>query len=363
MNGQIQKKKKDHCHRGTSMSKIFAVFIVLTVFIVECSTVKKNNCEDLFDKNDYTIVNGVAFYDSFNESEYVKNENGKTLQISRYIDPEKMEWVDWFAENDEFRIAKGNIVKAGSIRWDKNNKILIVRDVDKVSREKNGIISSERRFKYKIDNNITYLSEDGKKWSPVKVVINGFYIPSKENYKKESMMIVGLYSDLFKCTYNVYATDESRIKYKSWENRYGVVVIDGKERYMRSEQGNAFMTMSQDYIDSQKSEIIHAKNVSIVLNYLWEKKGRIVVSDGYKNKSGYDDEVPGTRKEYKYVIKDDTGYVLTWDEKDCDELKVKIIKNDDVSKKGNQDEPGIKFSLECKWFKGVYEISVPEHGN
>lgn len=345
------------------MKKINIVFFVLLLFVVDCSTVKKNNCGDLFDKDDYTIVNGVAFYDTFNETKYITDDSGQTLFLSRYIDPDKMEWVDWFAENDEFKIAKGNVVQAGKIRWDKNKKILIIRDVDKVLRDKNGIESSERQLKYKIENNITYLSKDGEKWLPVKVVINGFCIPSKVNYKKKSMMTISLYCDLFECTYDIYATDESKIKYKSWENWYGVVVIDGKARYMRSEQGNAFMEMSQDYIDSQKDEIIKAKHVGIILDHLWEKKGRIVVSDGYKNKNGYGDEVPGSRKEFKYVIKDDTGYVLTWDEKDCDELKVKIIKNDDVSKKSNQDEPGIKFSLECKWFKGVYEISVPEHGN
>ena len=345
------------------MNKINIVVFVLLMFVVDCSTVKKNNCGDLYEKSDYTIVNGVAFYDTFTEAKYVTDKNGQTLSLSRYIDPDKMEWIDWFAENDEFKIAKGNIIKAGRIRWDKSKKILIIRDVDKVSRDKNGIKSSERRLKYKNENNVTYISEDGGKWSPVKVVINGFFIPSILNYKKKSVMTISLYCDLFECTYDVYATDESKIKYKSWKNIYGVVVIDGKERYMRSEPGNAFMDMSQDYVDIQKDEIIKAKHVGIILDHLWEKKGRIVVSDGYKNKRGYGDEVPGSRKEFKYVIKDDTGYVLTWDEKDCDELKVKIIKNEDTSKKVDQVEAAIKFSLECKWFKGVYEISVPEHGN
>lgn len=335
------------------------IFILLITLIINCSTAKKNDCSQLIDQNDFTIVNGVAFHDTFNESEKTNDEYG-----AKYIDPEKMEYIDWLAQEDEFKIAKGNIIKAGSISWDKKNKELIVRDINKS--DKKVIKNSERRLKYKIENNITYLSEDGVKWFPIKISVSGFYEPSKENYKKRKIMTVNLYGDLLSCEYNIYATDENKIKYKSWVNWYGVVIIDGKGEYVTSPIGNADMMMSQDYINKQKEEIVKAKYVYIDLGQsdLWEKKGIITISDGYKktdDKLSYK-AVPDSERKFKYVIKDDKGYMITWDEKDCDELKVKILEKNDTSLKKNQGKPEIKFSLECKWFKGEYEIRDFEEG-
>ena len=138
------------------MKKLNIVFFVLLVFVVDCSTVKKNNCGDLYDKSDYTIINGVGFYDTFTEREYEKDENGKMQELSRYIEPDKMEYMNWILDEAMFKITEGSIIKAGKIRWDKTSKVLVVRDVDKITRDKNGIKSSERRLKYKIENNTTY---------------------------------------------------------------------------------------------------------------------------------------------------------------------------------------------------------------
>lgn len=343
------------------MKKFFFI-ILLSIFTINCNTSQKNNCAQLLDNPDYTFVNGVAFYDTFNKNNYVKDESGRILQISRYIDPEKMEYVDWFVHKDMLRITKTENVKAGKITWDKKNKEIVIRDVNKNKPSKEGIEKTEKRIKYKIEKNVTYLSENGLKWYPVEVVVNSFFIPSIKNYKKHEMMTVGLYSDLFRCIYDIYATDEKTLKYKTWDNWYGVVIIDGEERYLRSPQGNAQMMMSSDYIERQKEEIIKAKHVYITLVELWETKGIITVSDGYKNKKGYGDYIPSTEKKYKYVIKDDKGYVLTWDEKDCDELKIKIIEKNDTSLKANRGKPEIKFSLSCKWFQGVYEIRDVDEG-
>lgn len=323
--------------------KMYKLFIViLLTLIVSCSTPKKNNCDQLIEQSDFTIINGIAFHDTFNENEYTTDEYGE-----KYIDPEKMEFIDWFAYKAMFKISKEDIINAGSISWDKINKELIVRNVNKI--DKKIIKNTERRLKYKIENYTTYLSEDGVKWSPIEVVVNGYHVPTKENYKKKEIMIVGLYSDLFRCKYEIYATHESKIKYRTWEYLYGIVVIDGKEKFIKAPDGNTVMTMSSEYINKQNGDIIQAKHVNIIFNDLWEKNGTVTISDGYKNKKGYNDEVPNSEKKFKYVIKEDKGYLITWDEKDCDVLKVKILEK-------NQDKPMIKFSLECKWFKGEYEI-------
>ncbi len=338
------------------------VCFILVVLLMSCDSHKSEEIKDILGKGDYTMINGVAVPDTFGRSldifgkfsslkVNVKNEK----KIVPYIDPGEMDYVDWFLVPEEFRL--GKIVKSGKIKWDKKNKELITWDVDKKDyRIKRGIPGSRRFFKYKVKNNKTYLSKDGVKWFPLKVSVSDCNIISKENFKTTPIMYVTLECSFFHCAYSVYATDRKKVKYQSFVIFAGVVIINGEARYLTSEpydyEGEPIFYLDDDYKKKymKSKKIIPADKVILRLSAGWGKRGSILVKDLDK----VTDKV-SSEKKYKYVIHNNRGYVVTWDEKDFDELKVEVLEKHIDKSEGNKR---IKVNIKCKWFSGQYVLSL-----
>ena len=133
----------------------------------------------------------------------------------------------------------------------------------------------------------------------------------------------------------------------------GVVLVNGEPKYLDPcylEVPN--VNMSIDYINKLDYEIIKAGNVLFLGN------SRLVIYDINKNRPNI--PLIKTKRELKYKVENQTLYVSSngtrWEP-----VKFKVI-NDQPHKDKYDSSVTIYWVvyLECRWFKGEYEIfSIP----
>ncbi|HBR30012.1 MAG TPA: hypothetical protein DD789_11330 [Firmicutes bacterium] len=134
---------------------------------------------------------------------------------------------------------------------------------------------------------------------------------------------------------------------------FGVVIVNGQPKCI---DPNYFevpdVVMSENFKQKMNSEIIKAGRLS----FLTEPK--LLVYDIKKDQPGF--LLRNTKRELKYKVENQTLYVSD-DGIEWEAVKFKVV-NDQPHK--DKDEPFVTIYwvvyLECRWFKGEYEIfSIP----
>ncbi|MBP9021877.1 MAG: hypothetical protein KBH06_01625 [Spirochaetes bacterium] len=144
-------------------------------------------------------------------SSYAKEEtkwgvvfvNGKAA----YIDPSQLDMSeirvpDYIAKRNI--IEKKESIKNGTIIWDDNRIIVLDSRTDCRAMT---ILGTEREFKYKVEFNVMFLSEDGKKWEVLQISV----VDDKEKligdkYKYPRHMIIHLKCKWFENDYQLIGT-------------------------------------------------------------------------------------------------------------------------------------------------------------
>ena len=101
-------------------------------------------------------------------------------------------------------IEKNESIKNGTIIWDDNRIIVLDSRTDCRAMT---ILGTEREFKYKVEFNVMFLSEDGKKWEVLQISV----VDDKEKligdkYKYPRHMIIHLKCKWFENDYQLIGT-------------------------------------------------------------------------------------------------------------------------------------------------------------
>lgn len=107
------------------------------------------------------------------------------------------------------------------------------------------------------------------------------------------------------------------------------------------------MVLTDEAIKKISTDIIKGGRI------FWDEEGLLVYD--IKNKPPYYFQVNDSEKQLKYKIENKTLYISEYG-KNWEKVKVKIINANPPKLKKDEEPVVLIIYLECKWFKGEYEL-------
>lgn len=178
------------------MKKLFVTFFYVIIFLFACQSGKSDIISkgEIYTEGKITWKYGIAFID------------GK----AKYIDPQKLDQSEMTASIsmiEKYKKDNKEEITAGKLIWSitSGNQVLVFNTT--VENPYYEILSSEKIYYIKIQNNKTYISENKQKWEELVVeVIRDKPKYSNDNEEPPVYMIIHLKCIYFEGAYEIIGT-------------------------------------------------------------------------------------------------------------------------------------------------------------